>query len=289
MVGSGRIGRHWWLGYGWIGLIVLWAGCTSAITRMPQSQPVQELTVFAAASLTAPFGEIGRAFAAKHGDVQILFNFAGSQQLAQQLAQGADADLFASANQTQIDGVVSTGRMAVEGSQIFVYNQLVVVLPADNPAQINTLQDLARPGLQLILADETVPAGQYSREFLALADQNPLFGPGYREQVLANTVSFERNVKAVLSKVRLGEADGGIVYASDVATLSPKTVQTLEIPAQLNVWARYSIGILADSSQPELAQEFFRFVLSETGQNLLAQAGFTPLSAGPTATQNRHG
>ena len=234
-----------------------------------------DLTVFAAASLTDAFVEIGQAFEGSHPGANVVFNFGGSQNLRTQLEQGAQADVFASASQKEMDAVVAAGLAAPGAARTFVTNQLVVVLPNGNPGAVQTLQDLARPGLKLVLADEAVPAGRYAREVLDRL--NAKYGASFRDDVLANVVSNEDNVKQVLAKVQLGEADAGIVYASDA--LAASELITIAIPAQANVVAEYPIAALAGAPSPALAAEFVDFVLSPEGQSILRKWGFTPVAS----------
>ena len=190
---------------------------TTTTTAAAMALPAKsiDLTVFAAASLTDAFAEIGQAFEATHPGVNVVFNFGGSQNLRTQLEQGAQADVFASANQKEMDAVAAAGLAAPGAARTFVTNRILVVLPKSNPGAVHTLQDLARPGLKLILADEAVPAGRYARQ--VLDGLNATYGASFRDDVLANVVSNEDNVKQVVAKVQLGEADAGIVYASDAA------------------------------------------------------------------------
>ncbi|MBW7885885.1 MAG: molybdate ABC transporter substrate-binding protein [Caldilineaceae bacterium] len=240
--------------------------------------PVQpELVVFAAASLTDAFQAIGETFAAEH-DAVVTFNFAGSQQLAQQLSGGAPADVFASANARQMEAAVGTGRIDAGTIQTFAHNRLVVVTPADNPGEIATLADLARPGIKLVLADSAVPVGQYSLDFLAKAIAQGEMEEGYDEAVLANIVSYENNVRTVLAKVVLGEADAGIVYSSDVTGEERNRVQIIDIPDALNVVASYPVAPLQDSAHPELAAAFVDYLRSARGQATLAEYGFIPIT-----------
>lgn len=234
------------------------------------------LMVFAAASLTEAFGQIGGGFEAGHPGTNVTFNFAGSQQLAQQLAQGAPADVFASADERQMDAAIQMGRIDQTQKQVFVSNHLVVIFPWENRAGVTRLQDLSKPGLHLVLAAEAVPVGDYSLEFLDRASRQPEFGPDFKDKVIANVVSYEENVRAVLSKVQLGEADAGIVYLSDVTPANPDELGYLEIPGPLNPSASYCIAPLKDSSNLDLAQAFIDFVLSPEGQETLARFGFIP-------------
>jgi len=261
--------------WGWL-LAVLLAGCTLSAVQ-PAATPDRELVVFAAASLADAFERMGAAFAAGEPGVRVTLSVAGSQQLAQQLNSGAPADIFASANPLQMQAVVDGGRIAAGEVQLFANNRLVVVLPADNPAGIDSLQDLALPGLKLILADAAVPAGQYSLDFLAKASALPEYTAVYSPTVLANVVSYEDNVRAVLAKVQLGEADAGIVYVSDVVGAVRDSVRRLAIPDSLNVVASYPIAPVGDSLQPDLAARFVAFVLGPEGQAILADEGLLPV------------
>jgi molybdate transport system substrate-binding protein len=258
-------------------LALLGAACTPQ-GAAPTSQPTS-LTVLAAASLLSPFQEIGRQFEADHPGVQVQFNFSGSQALAQQLDQGAPADVFASASLSYMEAAVKSKRVSAGSSRSFASNQLVVIFPSSNPAGLLELKDLARPGLKLDLAASAVPVGKYSLDFLDQASRDPAFGPGFKETVLKNVVSYEENVKAVLTKVSLGEADAGIVYTSDLTGAAAAKVNRLEIPAALNVTAIYPIAPILNSPSPALARAFMDLVLSPTGQAVLARYGFQP--AGP--------
>jgi molybdate transport system substrate-binding protein len=234
------------------------------------------LDVFAAASLTGAFNEIGKAFEAKNPGVKIIFNYAGSQQLAQQISSGAPVDVFASANLTQMDAAAKSGRIDAAAEQNFVKNRLVVIFPKANPGGVQTLQDMAKPGLKLLLADKSVPVGQYALSFLDNAAKDSRYGTGYKAAVLKNVVSYEQDVKSVLTKVELGEADAGIVYTTDAATDSAGKTTQLAIPEPLNVIATYPIAALKDSPNLPLAQAFVADVLSADGQSVLTKYGFIP-------------
>jgi molybdate transport system substrate-binding protein len=240
------------------------------------AEAAARLTVFAAASLAEAFAELAAGFEAGREGVTVAFNLAGSQQLAHQLSQGAPADVFASADQRQMAAAVSTGRIAAGAARIFAGNRLVVIYPPANPGRLEGLPDLARPGLRLVLAAAEVPAGAYAQTFLANAAADPAFGAGFQTAVLGNVVSYEENVRAVLSKVLLAEADAGIVYASDARAAQPGALGELAIPAELNVTAAYPIAPLADSPRPDLAAAFVAFVVGPEGQEILARHGFLP-------------
>ncbi len=248
-------------------------------TEVPTSAPAKpiDINIFAAASLSDAFGEIGSLFEAGHPGVTVLTNFAGSQQLAQQINEGAPADVFASANKKQMEVVIEAGGIVSGTEQTFAKNRLVVIFPKDNPAGLAELQDLAKLGLKLVLAAKEVPVGQYSLDFLDKAVADPSFGTTFKEKVLKNVVSYEDNVKAVLTKVALGEADAGIVYLSDISGADADKVSRIDIPDALNVIAAYPIAPVKESKHPELAQAFIDLVLSQEGQDILAKYNLIPV------------
>ena len=230
------------------------------------------LSVYAAASLTDAFTEIGKAFEAQQADVTVVFNFGGSQNLRTQIEQGAPADVFASANIKEMDTLVANGLIAADAPKIFLTNQLVVILPKNNPGEIVSLKDLCQPNLKLVLAAEEVPAGRYARQ--VLENINSKFGADYKGKVLANIVSNEDNIRQAVTKVQLGEADASIVYVSDA--VAEPDLQRIEIPVDANVLAEYPIAPLIESEHPDMASQFIAFVLSSDGQSILKKWGFTP-------------
>jgi molybdate transport system substrate-binding protein len=235
-----------------------------------------ELTVFAAASLTDAFRQIGAQFGTANGGASVTFNFAGSDQLATQITQGAPADVFASANTKQMDVVIKAGDIISGTQRTFVRNRLVVVYPQDNPGKLAALKDLANPGLKIVLANKSVPVGGYALDFLAKASKLPEYTETYSPTVLKNVVSYEENVKAVLSKVTLGEADAGIVYTTDAATVKDGSIAQLAIPDNLNTIATYPIAATKNAKNPDLAKKFVDYVLGSEGQHVLAAYGFIP-------------
>ena len=186
---------------------------SSSGSATPTVQPVT-LTVFAASSLTKSFNEIKTKYHSLHPNVTITYQFAGSQALVQQLTNGASADIFASADQANMKKASDAG--LVTKSQIFAKNRLVVVVPANNPGNVQSLQDLAKKGLKIVVAAPSVPVGKYGLQVLDKLGQSPQYGQTFENEVKADFVSQEDNVKAVLQKVQLGEADAGIVYQTDV-------------------------------------------------------------------------
>lgn len=245
----------------------------------PSVEPAKPtLNVFAAASLTEAFRELGRTLEQRQPGLTVQFNFAGSQQLATQIEQGAPADVFASADQQWMEYVKEKG--LVEGNApVFVRNRLVVIVPRTNPARIGALLDLARRGTKIVLAAEAVPAGKYSREVLKNLAGADGFPDGYDRRVLANVVSQEENVKSVVSKVQLGEADAGMVYRSDVTPAVSRYVRVLDIPGEHNVVAEYPIAVLKSAPNAEAARLFVELVRSGEGQRVLRQHGLLAATA----------
>jgi molybdate transport system substrate-binding protein len=225
----------------------------------------RELTVFAAASLREPFAELARALEQRTPGLKVRLNFAGSQELRAQIEHGARADVFASADLAHMAALEKAG-LAV-APRTFAHNQLVVVVPRENPARLGAFVDLPR-AKRLVIGAPVVPIGAYTLRILDRTDAD------FRRRVLARVVSKELNVRQVLAKVALGEADAGIVYRTD-ARAAGGEVLPLDIPAALNVVAEYPIAVLGGAAEPAAARAFVELVLSPEGQERLAAAGFT--------------
>lgn len=237
------------------------------------------LTVFAAASLTDAFQELGQRLEQQTPGLSVVFSFAGSQQLALQLEQGAGADVFASADQRWMTYAQEHG--LIEGDpQLFARNRLVAIVPKTNPARIGGLPDLARRGTKIVLAAEAVPVGAYSRKALRNLAKAPGFPARYDARVLGNVVSQEDNVKGVVAKVQLGEADAGMVYRSDVTPAVSRYVRSFDIPNEYNVLASYPIALVKGTKNQDVAQAFIALVLSADGQRVLEQNGLIAVGAG---------
>jgi molybdate transport system substrate-binding protein len=234
------------------------AACGGGGSGGSGGQSPAEIKVFAAASLTAAFTELGRRYTAAQG-TKVTFNFAGSQALATQIGQGAPADVFASAdldNMAKVKDLVAT-------PQSFASNRLAIVVEQGNPRGIRTLDDLAGGDVKVVLAAREVPAGRYAKQVLD------------RAGVKVTPVSQEDNVKAVVAKVSLGEADAGIVYATDVAAGGAR-VEGVDIPREQNVVATYPIATVKAGKAQDAAQAFMDLVLSGQGQEVLHRYGFLP-------------
>lgn len=227
----------------------------------------QQITIFAASSLTDAFNELATAYKAQNPDVEILLNFAGSSQLAAQLREGMSGDIFASANPAQMEAVIEAGRVEAGAERTFATNRLTVIVPSDNPANIAVFDDLAAVKLQLILATEGVPVRVYTDQIVGK------FSAEFQQNFYNNLVSEEDNVRVVVAKVALGEADAGVVYTSDVTADIALRVLQIPIPDAQNVVATYPIAPLSDAKNPKQAQQFIDFVLSPTGQTILARWG----------------
>ncbi len=234
-----------------------------------------DLTVFAAASLTNAFDEIGATLESENEGLDITFNYAGSQALVTQLTEGAEADVFASANNTQMTNASEAG--LIDGDpQAFVGNRLALVVPTDNPAGIEGLADLVGDDVSVVLAQPEVPVGQYARQSLCLAGADTAtYGDGFVEAVTGNIVSEEEDVRDVLTRIQLGEADAGIVYVSDYVATEGGGVTLIDIPDAVNVVASYPIAPVA-GGDAELAAAFISYVLGPDGQAVLEDYGFQP-------------
>ncbi|GAB4198329.1 MAG: molybdate ABC transporter substrate-binding protein [Roseiflexaceae bacterium] len=258
--------RHFWMST----LLII----TLALPGCGTGQAPNTLYVFAAASLTDAFKEMGALFEAEHPGVTVSFNFGASQQLRGQIEQGARADVFASANTKEMEGAIASGLVAAGSERVFARNRLVVIFPKDNPADIQQLADLARPKLKLVIADTPVPAGQYTLAMLEKMSADPAYGSDFGQRVLANVVSREANIEAVANKVELGEADAAVVYTTNVTRAAAERVGTLMIPDSFNQIATYPIAPLVKAPAPGLAEQWIAFVRSAKGQQVLASYGF---------------
>ncbi|MFN8530364.1 MAG: molybdate ABC transporter substrate-binding protein [Anaerolineae bacterium] len=246
------------------------------IPAVVTAQDSQTLTVYAASSLTNVFGQIATVFEADHPGVTVEFNFASSSDLAAQLSEGAPADIFASANQRQMNVVIDAERISGD-SIVFAHNRLVVIYPADNPAGLTTLADLATPGVQLVIAADGVPVRDYTETMLEQMAADATYGDAFVTGFRANVVSEEANVRQVAAKVALGEADAGLVYFSDITEDIRDSVGYLDIPDAYNTIASYPIAVLDDSTQQDLAIAFIDLILSSAGQQILVDANFIPV------------
>ena len=240
------------------------AACGSSaggVSTSPSGTPLNgTISVFAAASLTTAFNALGASFQTANPGVTVKFSYAGTPTLVTQIEQGAPADVFASADTTNMDKLSADG-FTTGGSKVFAHNQLEIVVGPGNPKGITGLSDLAKPGVIYISEAATVPAGKYSLQALATAG------------VKVTPKSLETSVTAVIGKIELGEADAGIVYTTDVTAAGSK-VQGVLIPAADNVIATYPIAAVKGTANLAVANGFIAYVLSNRGQSTLATFGF---------------
>lgn len=217
------------------------------------------VTVFAAASLTEAFTALAHQFEQAHPGTKVVLSFGPSSGLAEQIVQGAPVDVFASASSTNMQQVVGAG---LAGSpQDFATNVMEIAVPPGNPGRIADVRDLARSGVKVAVCQPQVPCGAVAAKVFANAG------------VTVRAVTQEADVKAVLSKVGLGEVDAGLVYVTDVRAAGD-SVRGVRIPPSLNASTSYPIAALADAPDPATARTFVDFVVSDAGRSALADAGF---------------
>ena len=233
--------------------------------------PTHELHVFAAASLRQALTETADAFQHANPDVQVVTNVAGSQVLRLQVESGARTDLFISANPDHLNALRHAGLLAAPPT-VVATNQLVLAVPAANPAGITGLQDLTQPSRRLVMAAQSVPAGAYAREMLAL-HAAATGQPAFADAVLHNVISFETNVRQVAAKLELGEADAGFVYRTDVLA-SDGRLGVIDTPPQVQVTATYPAAVLRDAANPDPARRFLTYLRTAEAQAILTRHGF---------------
>jgi len=241
-----------------IAALVVFGSATTTRAEEPR-----ELTVFAAASLRESFEDLAKTFESKSG-VKVRVNLAGSHELRTQIENGARADVFASADQKHMAALVNASLVATP--RVFARNTPVIIVPRGNPAKVGSFEQLTKAH-KLVIGVPEVPIGTYTLQILDNA------GAGFKTKVLANVASRELNVRQVLAKVSLGEADAGIVYRTDAIAGKDK-VEIIEIPAKLNAIAEYPVAVLSKAPQAAAARAFVDLLLSAEGQKRLAAAGF---------------
>ncbi|MDQ3944535.1 MAG: molybdate ABC transporter substrate-binding protein [Actinomycetota bacterium] len=248
-------------------VLLLAAGCVEGASKPRAAdagqdpEPSGQVTVLAAASLTEAFTELGRTFEADHPGVKVTFSFGASSALARQALDGAPADLLATADEANLAKVLAGG--VASDPRVFGRNRLSILVGKGNPKGIATLADLAEPDVVVVLCAPEVPCGKFGTEVL------------HKAGVAVTPRSLEENVKAVGSKVILGEADAGLVYVTDARAVGGKA-EGVSIPDEHNVTVASPIGVLKQAANPEAAVAFRNFVLSPAGQTTLANYGFLP-------------
>ena len=250
-------------------LAVTAAGCIS--------QPAEEteITVFAAASLTGALTELGEEFEKANPGIHVVYNFAGSQTLKTQILEGADCDLYISANSKQFDPVAEAG--LIEDKKILLQNKLGIAVVKGNPLGIRDLGDLAGSGVELAVGDESVPFGQYTRDIISNYQDDG--HAGYVDAFMGNVVTQVDAVDKVKSYLTLGEADASIVYVSDISKADKESIDILEIADKYNVIADYPYGILRNTENKKAVETFEAFLTGPAGSAILLDYGFSPISA----------
>ncbi|MGH3648812.1 MAG: molybdate ABC transporter substrate-binding protein [Micromonosporaceae bacterium] len=238
-----------------LGLVLIASGCTSDRAGAPR-----ELTVFAAASLTEVFSELGEAYQKRHSGVKVSFEYGSSAALAHRLVQGAPAQVYAAANPATM-AIVTDAGLAPADPPVFARNRLRIAVPAGNPGRVRELADLARPELTVALCAVRVPCGAATVTLLRAAG------------VSVEPDTYEKDVKAALTKVRLGEVDAALVYRTDVLAAGD-AVDGIDVPEAAKAVNDYPIAVLHDAPDPELAADFVAYVRSGAGRTALAKAGF---------------
>jgi molybdate transport system substrate-binding protein len=242
-----------------LAIVALGATPPALATR---EKPSGEITVFAAASLTESFNAIAKQFEKRYPDVSVTFNFDSSSNLAAQIQQGAPADVFASADEANLQKVIDSGDVTATPAA-FAKNRLEIAVEKGNPEKVRDLSDLDRSGLVVVLCADAVPCGKYAAEAFANAD------------VSVRPASKEENAKATLSKVSLGEADASVVYVTDVEA-AKGDITGVKIPDRQNVIAAYPIAAVKGSENPAAAKAWVQFVQTKTAQSTLRSFGFLP-------------
>jgi molybdate transport system substrate-binding protein len=231
------------------------------------------LTILAASSLTDAFGELGNTFEEQNQGVEVKQTFGASSDLLAQIQQGAPADVFASAAEEEMNTAVKDG-LVPRKPEVFVKNREVIMVPKDNPANINSLDDMAKPDTKLVLAAKDVPAADYAIEILGKANKE--YGPDFEQDVLSNVVSREVDVRASVNRVVVGDADATFGYASDYTPDIRDKVKVIKIPPEQNIIATYPIAALKVAKAPELAKKWVDLVTSEEGEKVLEKWNFEP-------------
>lgn len=248
-----------------VAVALLAAACSGADSAGEESaagsaEPSGEIVVFAASSLTEVFGRIGREFEQQHPGADVTFSFGASSTLGRQIASGAPADVYASADRRTMARVeVHDATTGIP--RAFAHNRLQIAVPPDDPGNVDGIEDFARESLKLAVCAPEVPCGDAARRALAAAG------------VMAKPDTLEPDVKAVLTKVTLGEVDAGLVYRTDVKAAGSK-VRGIDFPASRQAVNDYMISALAEAPNPEAARAFVAFVRSPQGREALADAGF---------------
>ncbi len=268
-----------WIGAALIVCLVLTlcaAGCTGtpAAENTTTVTPT-EINVFAAASLKGALTEVGDKFMAENKDIKVNFNFAGSQTLRTQIEEGADVDMFISANNKQFDPVAEAGM--VEEKKTLLTNKLAIAVPVANKANITDLAGMAQENIILVIGNKDVPFGQYTRDIINKYQNDS--HAGYVDAFMANVKSEVDAVDKIKPVLVLGEADASLVYKSDISKADKKDISLIELPDKYNVIADYPYGIMKASKNMDQTKKFEAFLTGPQGTAVLTDYGFDPVTA----------
>ncbi len=251
--------------------------CTpSSNSGEADSSPDKEeitLTVFAASSLATALTELGTLYEAQNEGVTIRLSFAGSQTLRTQIQDGASADIFVSANWSQMEALLGSEQIREENIVDFTSNTLAVVLPSSNDRGLETLDDLTEPGVKIVIGTEEVPVGNYTRQALEKLNSHPDLGPDYSKQLMTNIVSTEQSVRQIVTKVQLGEIDAAFVFVSNLVSAGDDVIP-ISIPAEYNVKASYYIVPIAQRANVDASVAFIDFLSTDEAKTILTKWGF---------------
>lgn len=236
----------------------------------------KELMIFAAASLTGIMGDLNPVFEETHPGVVVIANLDSSATLETQIKEGAYADLFLPASTKNMNNLIKEEMADEESVTKYATNKLAIIVPADNPASITGLADLANPGVKIVSETAEVPVRKYTEQMLEKALNSTEYGPEFVDGFRANVISEETNVASATAKVALGEVDVGITYYSDVTKDLADKIKIIEIPDELNIVATYVAGILSESAEKELTQEYIDLLISDEGKAVLEEYNFAP-------------
>ncbi|TDX52710.1 molybdate ABC transporter substrate-binding protein [Orenia marismortui] len=258
-------------------VMMLMAGCQGSKSTANSNEPIT-IRIMAAASLTEVFNDLKAEFEKEYDDIKLEINYAGSQALYSQITSGVTSDIFASANIKYMNQLDEANMVAKP--TIFARNKLVIVVSKQTQVEINGIKDLLQDGISIVIADKSVPVGRYTVQMLNKQNDNPQLSANYKEKFFAAVVSKELDVKSVLAKVELGEADAGVVYKTDANASDKDKVKVVNIKDQYNVIATYPIAPLKgiNSEHQEAAAKFLDYLYSQEGGKILEGRGFIKVS-----------
>jgi molybdate transport system substrate-binding protein len=246
-------------------------GCTTDDTS-GSSEEVVTLSVYAGGCLTEAFTEIAEAYEEENPEVTVELTFANCEVLATQIQEGAVVDVFASSDAKFMDDLIENGY--IDTTETYAGNELAIIVNSESSEKIQSIEDLAADDVSLAIGDTTIAVGKHSETILTTFTEEGTYGDTFYDDVMANVVSSDLNVKDIVSKVELGEVDAGIVFLSDYVSADQDKVELVEIEDENNIFAEFPIATLTDSENPEVAQSFVDYVLSESGQSILSEYGF---------------